>query len=355
MYFHPLNFIRFILAIGVVLFHYGILYPPFNSGYLHTLIINTSFRVSFFFFISGFVMMLVYATQGEGLSASTFYKKRLTRILPMFWLAFVLTLLLVVTVLDAGPKGGVIVTHFLGLQSFYPGYVLDLNYPAWTISVEFFFYALFPFLMKWMHKISLERTIWATAIIWMLQTIQHIVFVDYLWNGTKPMEEFISDFPLWHLATFICGMTSARIVLRNYTMIRIQKFATPCFLLSLAALCFFVFVPNPVLKYAHNGLFAPLFALLVISLFYDRSAIHRFLSQPAVSKLGDLSYGLFIFQYPVWIICKRVSTLSFSGTSLFFLIYLVVLIIFAWAMNRFVEKPLLNYMRETQKQRAVRE
>src|SRR4051812_37215282 len=104
MFFHPLNFIRFILALGVVLFHYGILYYPFNSGHLNTLIVNSTFRVSFFFFISGFVMMLVYGPQAENLKPRTFYKKRLTRILPMYWLAFFLTLILVITVLGAGPK-----------------------------------------------------------------------------------------------------------------------------------------------------------------------------------------------------------------------------------------------------------
>ncbi len=345
MYFHPLNFIRFILALGVVLFHYGILYYPFNSGPLNTLIVNSSFRVSFFFFISGFVMMLVYGKQTEVLAPVTFYKKRLTRILPMYWLAFIITLLLVVTVLGAGPKGLVIIIHFFGLQSLYPGFVLDLNYPSWSISVELIFYAVFPFLLRWINSIRMSGALTFTFILWMLQTIQHIYFVDHLWNGTKAMEEFISDFPLWHLVTFICGMASGKIVLRNYTLIRVQQWAPFGFLASLALFGYIIFVPNPILKYVHNGLLCPLFAALIISLFYDRSAIHRFLSQPAISRLGDLSYSLFIFQYPVWIICKKIASEDLTGRSTFFFIYLFALISFAWLVNRFVERPLLVYFR----------
>jgi peptidoglycan/LPS O-acetylase OafA/YrhL len=345
MYFHPLNFIRFVLALGVVLFHYGIHYYPFNSGLLNTLIVNSSFRVSFFFFISGFVMMLVYAPQAENLKAITFYKKRLTRILPMYWLAFIITLLLVVIVLNAGPKGLVIILHFLGLQSLYPGFVLDLNYPAWSISVELFFYAVFPFLLRWMHKIELNKLLIITALVWVVQSIQHIVFVHYLWNGSKAMEEFISDFPLWHLGTFIGGMASAKLTLRNYLLVRVQKYATWWFSVALLGFIYIIFVPNPILKYVHNGLLVPLFALLIVSLFYDRSVIHRLLSQPAMSKLGDLSYGLFIFQYPIWIICRASVGDEFAGRTGFLIIYLVILVAFSWAISKYVEKPLLRYLR----------
>jgi len=288
----------------------------------------------------------VYGPQAENLKASEFYKMRLTRILPMYWLAFNITLMLLVLLLGSGPKGLVIIIHFFGLQSFYSGYVLDLNYPAWSISVELFFYSVFPFLMRWMFSLSMRRLLIFSVALWLLQSLQHILFVDYLWNGTKPMEEFISDFPLWHLVTFIAGMTSARIVLRNYTMFRVQFFATFLFLVSLALFAYIIFIPNPFLKYVHNGLLCPLFALLIVSLFYDRSVIHRFLSQPAISKLGDLSYGLFIFQYPVWIICNRVATDSFIISNYFFLIYLLALITFAWVINRYVERPILQLLRK---------
>ncbi len=344
MYFHPLNFIRFLLALGVVLFHYGIHYAPFNSGWLHTLIINSSFRVSFFFFISGFVMTLVYGPQLAGLRASDFYRKRLTRIAPMYWLAFVITLALVVFVNNAGPKGLVIILHFLGLQSWYPGYVLDLNYPAWSISVELFFYALFPFLLKMMFQLSVRRLMALSLFLWMLQSLQHIVFVELVWNGSKATEEFISDFPLWHLVTFICGMTTSRLILANAVSPFITRRPLLWFVAAILVLIYVVFIPNPVLKYIHNGLLAPVFSLLVLALYFDRSLLHQVLSLKPLSRLGDLSYGLFIFQYPIWIISTALFA-PFVQQNWFFWFYLVNLLLFAGFVNAYVERPLLKYLR----------
>jgi peptidoglycan/LPS O-acetylase OafA/YrhL len=202
VYFHPLNFIRFILALGVLLFHYGVNYYPFNLPHLKTLIANSSFRVSFFFFISGFVMSLVYGRQ-QDLTPQHFYLRRFTRIFPVYWLAFVFTILVVIFLNHASPRGLNIILHFLGLQSLYSGHVLDLNFTTWSISVELVFYLLFPFLLRWMMKLSLTRLTIAVIVIWTVQSLQHILFVEFLYNGTKPMEEFINTFPLGIFPRFL--------------------------------------------------------------------------------------------------------------------------------------------------------
>lgn len=346
MYFHPLNFIRFVLAVGVVLFHYGVSYYPFNEPLLKTLIVNSSFRVSFFFFISGFVMCMVYGKQMPEISAVSFYKKRFTRIYPVYWLAFVWTLLVVLLLNHASPKGLNILLQVLGLQSLSPGHVLDLNFTAWSISVELIFYLLFPFLLKWMLRFSLKKLILVSAIIWLLQSLQHILFVEFLYNGSKAMEEFISAFPLWHLSTFFIGMTAARLIALNTFGETFAKNAWLFIALSLLVLLYIIYIPNPILKYVHNGLLSPLFLLLITSFYYDRSIIHRVLSNKYLSRLGDLSYGLFIFQYPLWVMFSKLVNTDFIKSSWFFLIYFVSLLVVAYLVNRFFEKPMLKRLRK---------
>jgi peptidoglycan/LPS O-acetylase OafA/YrhL len=345
-FFHPLNFIRFVLAVGVVLFHYGKNYFPFNSGPLHTLIVNSSFRVSFFFFISGFVMCLVYAPQVLTLTPREFYFKRLSRILPMYWLAFIASILLILFVLHASPKGLVVVVHFLGLQSFYSGYVLDLNFTAWSISVELVFYSVFPFLLRWMMRMSPGRALYVILQIWVLQTIQHTLFVENLYDGTKRMEEFISAFPLWHIPTFLGGMAAARFIHDDGLPEGVRKITAPVFLACLAVFAWVVLIPNPILKYVHNGLLMPVFALTILSLYYDKGVIHRVFSNRVLVRLGDLSYAIFIFQYPVWMACTAFSDESSARRSSFFISYFLILILFAWLANSFLEKPVLRYLRD---------
>lgn len=345
MYFHPLNFIRFILALGVLLFHYGTTFYPFNVPVLKTLIENSSFRVSFFFFISGFVMTLVYGKRVEDLKASYFYKKRLTRIMPVYWLAFIITLLLVVLVKDAAPKGLIIVLHALGLQTWDPGYVLDLNFTTWSVSVELFFYALFPFLLNWFRKLSFGSLSLFVFVFYLLQSWQHYYFVNVLNDGTKRMEEFISSFPLWQLGTFICGMYSARVILLEKIPALLRKYSTWFFVLALVLFGLIIYTQNPILKYIHNGLLSPLFALTVLGLYYDESILGKTLSKPGFSRLGDLSYGIFAFQYPLWLIAGKVCPQDWQSSSYFFFGYLFVVLFVSHWVNRYFEKPILLRLR----------
>lgn len=344
MYFYPLNFIRFVLAVGVILFHYGLSYYPFNEGILKTLIVNSSFRVSFFFFISGFVMCMVYAGRQES-GAGYFYRRRLSRIFPLYWLAFICTLLLVLFVNHASPKGLVIILHFLGLQSLYPGYVLDLNYPAWSVSVELVFYLFFPLLLKGLLSLPLKKLLMLSCVTWLIQTLQHIYFVEFVYNGTKASEEFISSFPVWHLPTFFAGMAAARLIALQREETVFTKHAGWFFWASVITLLCLVLIPNPVLKYAHNGLLNPVFAVLILALYYDRSLVHRVLSNRYVSSLGNLSYGLFIFQYPVWLICTKLSGPGFVTSGWFFLVYLLCLLAVARLIHAGFEKPVLKWLR----------
>lgn len=346
MYFHPLNFIRFVLAIGVVLFHYGVNYFPFNLPILKTLILNSTFRVSFFFFISGFVMYLVYAKKWPNLHALLFYKMRFTRIFPVYWLAFILTLIVVLFVVHASPKGLVIILHFFGLQSLYPGFVLDLNYTTWSISVELIFYLFFPFILKWMMVQSNRKLIIITIIIWLLQSLQHIILIEYLNVANKTSMEFISSFPLWHFSTFFVGMVTSRFVIINPHAQLFKKHALSGLLTSVLLFALIIFIPNPILKYIHNGLLSPLFMLLIVSLYYDTSFITKLLSVKQVSNLGNLSYGLFIFQYPVWVICTKIVNPYFIESSWFFPSYLSSLIALAWIVNKIYEKPIMLKLRK---------
>jgi peptidoglycan/LPS O-acetylase OafA/YrhL len=345
-YFHPLSSIRFVLALGVLLFHYGTNYAPFSSEPLRTLIEHSSFRVSFFFFISGFVMTLVYQPMLDKLTPKYFYLRRLTRLMPVYWLAFVITLVLVVLVKDAAPKGRVIILHALGLQTWNPGYVLDLNFTTWSVSVEIFFYLLFPFLLKPLSTFKPATLVIGMVVVWALQSYQHFYFVNHISDGSKKIEEFINDFPLWHLGTFLWGMGSARLLQLELIPKSLRAHSSLVFFTSLLLFLYIIYVPNPILKYIHNGLLSPLFALLVISLFYNRGWLHNTLSHPALSKLGDLSYGIFAFQYPVWLVFTWLASDAFKASNLFFFLYLGAVLVVSFLVSKYFEKPIMTRWRK---------
>lgn len=306
---------------------------------------NSSFRVSFFFFISGFVMTMVYAKQLPGLRPAYFYKRRVTRIYPVYFMAFLWTIIVVLFLKQASPKGLIVILHALGLQSLYPGYLLDLNYTTWSISVELVFYLLFPFLLNWMMRFPLKKLVLVTVVIWLLQSMQHILFINYVYNGTKAMEEFISAFPLWHLSTFFAGMVTARLIALEAFGDKFKNNTHLVFSLSLLFLIIIVFIPNPLLQYVHNGLLSPVFMLIITSLYYDKSFVNAGLSHKYLSQLGSLSYGLFIFQYPLWVTMTCLIKPEFVKSTWFFLAYFVMLLLVARLVNVYFEKPLLRKLR----------
>jgi peptidoglycan/LPS O-acetylase OafA/YrhL len=106
--------------------------------------------VSFFFVLSGFIMAYTY--DNRVYSLKSYYTARIARILPGAWLslaAYVIILNPFVFIHNAHTPAIPIFSFFL-VQSWVPipAYYWGLNSVLWSISVEVFFYLVFPFLQR---------------------------------------------------------------------------------------------------------------------------------------------------------------------------------------------------------------
>jgi len=120
--------LRAFAAIGVVLHHAIPSLNALRSG------------VDLFFVISGFIMVhTCWAEFGETGATAMFLRRRIIRIVPLYWIATALAL--VIAIIDGTGVGPSWVTESL---LFYPFSarmpVLDVG---WTLNYEMFFYALF--------------------------------------------------------------------------------------------------------------------------------------------------------------------------------------------------------------------
>lgn len=141
----PIQYLRGVAALMVVWHHAAGQVPGMSS--LVPWAFGTS-GVDLFFVISGFIM--VVTTSGTGMGPGEFWRRRIVRIVPLYWL---LTLLMVAVALVApglfktlkvAPatlvQSLLFIPHFS--QSF-PGIVWPLLVPGWTLNFEMFFYAVF--------------------------------------------------------------------------------------------------------------------------------------------------------------------------------------------------------------------
>lgn len=81
---NQLTFTRFIAALAIVVYHYGYKIFPFNLKLLNKIILNGSVGVSYFFILSGFVLIVSYLHRVKNgkISYFNFYLNRFARIYP---------------------------------------------------------------------------------------------------------------------------------------------------------------------------------------------------------------------------------------------------------------------------------
>ncbi|MDL2402693.1 acyltransferase family protein [Rhizobium mayense] len=132
-----IQYLRAVAAISVVFFHvsetYGLGFKIGASG------------VDIFFVISGFIMWVT--TQGKLMSPRQFMSRRISRIVPIYWIATIVTAVVIIAkplfFFDSDPSA----TNFIGSLFFLPLIKDDALHPVvvqgWTLSYEMFFYLIF--------------------------------------------------------------------------------------------------------------------------------------------------------------------------------------------------------------------
>lgn len=158
-WFAGLDGVRFIAAFVVVLHHVG-----FSSGATFRwdvpglVLSRLDIGVSIFFVLSGFLLYRPFVVaQFAGTTRPArwpFWIRRLVRIFPAYWLAF-LTLLALGTISVVGVKGFVLSLTLTHVYS--PTYAIWGITQSWSLATELGFYALLPFIAAGARRYSTGR------------------------------------------------------------------------------------------------------------------------------------------------------------------------------------------------------
>lgn len=332
----------------MVAHHYGL--PFIGDGFFFEFINNGGFILSFFFVLSGYVMGYNYMNI-QKFSAKKFLNRRFARLVPVYLVAFVATLITAMLLKGAFPKGISIILQGLGLHAWIPGMVLEINYPSWSVSVEVFFCFLFPCLVAWLGNLSTKQFVLVSLIVWTLSSVQHFAFQNLF--GSIPERwagELILYFPVWHVNAFLLGIAGAEVFkkLQHISLPRLAPFLIGSFLL--ATIVWITGTENAVRPHIHNGLLAPLIVMMLMSFSFDKSIFSTVVSKAPFVFLGNLTYAIYIFQFPVYLWCE--PWLFPDGmVNMDFYSYLFILILFSALFFVFYEKP----VRDRIVQRAERQ
>ena len=342
MRIEQLTFTRFIAALLIVIFHYGRDCFLFNNDYVSFIFTQANIGVSYFFILSGFVMIIAYYNNTKIIFLK-YMKNRLARIYPVYLLAIFLVLYInlfkVINFTD-------LFLNILMIQSWIPEKALTINFPGWSLSVELFFYLSFPFLFNFIYKKNTLKSIAFWIILfWLLSQIIFylIVNTDFITTPVYIIQDLHYN-PLMHLNEFLIGNLAGLYFMSELKEKRKNYSVHILFMLLILVLLFkFTFG----LDY-HNGLLAVIFVPLIVLISLSTDKLTNLLRENFFVFLGEISFSIYILQYPVWVLCSDYRLNKYFGIdkesdiSLSFFLRLAILIILSSISYLFFEKPIRN-------------
>jgi peptidoglycan/LPS O-acetylase OafA/YrhL len=329
-----LTFTRFIAAISIVVFHFKDSVFPFNVAGIHKALGFLDVLVSYFFVLSGFILII---SLGNKINLKSFYLKRFSRVYPLYLFALLLLLILLLnarTPKDTLSLDKVFLSVIL-LQSWFESYQLVYNFPAWSLSVEAFFYLLFPYIIFIFNKVILKWEVIIVIVIWLVMQFLYILMIH---NGYF----FASYHPLFHFASFIVGITSGKVFKIKYNALK--KYTKHLEMLSVTFLLLILFLISSNNSFFEQnyrvGLLSPFFVILIYTISLSQRSTILLFKNPRLQYLGEISYGIYILQIPISILVLGLidRTFKFSPT-ISFCVYLAFLLLFCVFTYELIEKP----------------
>ncbi|HEX4235560.1 MAG TPA: acyltransferase [Caldimonas sp.] len=295
--------------------------------------------VDLFFVISGFIM--VVTTSGHGIGPVEFWRRRVVRIVPLYWL---LTLLMVAVALVAPSlfktlkvapvtllESLLFIPHFS--QSF-PGIVWPLLVPGWTLNFEMFFYAVFGLVLFLPPRRRLLPLVTFFLVLTAIgfafgpfssaaaQTYTHPMLLEFAAGAAIGAWWLAGRWRLPHSTSWLLiGAGAVLLVLRDQ-----EPFGTSTQIVGAV--------------------------LVVIGALDARFASWR---SPVLQSLGDSSYSLYLTHIftlgALRVVWGRVLTSppTLPVTIAFMLVALVVSAAVGWLVYRWVETPLQRRLNRRQK------
>jgi peptidoglycan/LPS O-acetylase OafA/YrhL len=324
---HALTSVRFFAAAYVVLFHTAGMGWRDAPACVKLFLSYGYVSVSFFFFLSGYILAVVYLGGSRELVKREFAVARFARIYPLFLLTIIADLphLLGLRIAHYGVRVAVTKTlatfigHLLMLQAWTPKLQYALNEPAWSLSAETFLYLCFPL---------------AGVLLWRLNRMQlllvsvalYVAGQGAVWLVTPHfVAESIYSFPLLHLSTFLLGILLAK-WRATYDAASFAPPSQPTLYVALtiavSLFCaFIVFGSRLPTTNLRDGLLVPIFALTVWALSYPNFKVSQALSGKWLVLLGEASFALYLIHV---VIMHLYEMAGVKPAGLAFVLYLLV-------------------------------
>ncbi len=288
--FASLNGLRFLAALSIVVFHY----MPLTQGTsLSALVLCSPAAVGFFFLLSGFVLAHRHPSVP---SKPQFWWARFVRVYPMYLLAFLLFIPIALLKYQGSPHYSLPLAagiNLLMVQAWTP-LSQSWNGPSWSLSVEAFLYAMFPFLVTQVGRVR-NRLIWCCVAL-LPAGLTILLCLDVV--PAQIWRSWIGNNPIFWVPVFCLGICLG--LWRSASANVPRSMDIPVALVLAAMVTAALFWPPRFREVFINGGAVPLFAAAVVLCTYPTKVMGKILGNPLMDRLGKASYITYIVQAPLW-------------------------------------------------------
>ncbi len=341
------DFFRVLLALSVILCHSYVIYLGWDSfvkyepfmKWTEGQISIGSTAVNFFFVISGFLIIRSFKYSKN---VFQYFKKRILRIYPGFIVVFIMSFFVF------GPIGHMKSWNFEAYRSFLEGISVKreianmlslqspienkyftnlpqtgLNNSLWTIQYEFICYLMIP-VFAWLG--ILKRKSWLLVTLIIIHLVLVLQSLGYILSFNQNLNGIILSNPYYYPRFFTYFLLGCTVYHYKNIIPRNIWFAV------LSAIIFLLgFTTNLV------DIFWPISGTYL--LFY--MAYEPKIMLPNFAKHGDLSYGIYLYGWPVQQLIMLYFG-SYLNSKLLFVVVTPVVVIFAIMSWKLVESPMLK-------------
>jgi peptidoglycan/LPS O-acetylase OafA/YrhL len=300
--------------------------------------------VHLFLLLSGFCIAWPYVGPSKReFTFGDFFSRRATRILPAYYVALFIALILALP-MDSQEIVTQVATHLTMTHNLFKTTVLALNGPFWSLALEFQLYLLFPLMLFAYRRSGLLLMLLS---VFFLQTC----FRTYvaLHFGTQYSD---TTFVLpWSVAgrmfDFALGVLAARVLAEPCKLNLARRWKTEIGLLSVLLLGGAIISKrymgetSPVTDLSWSSAFL---CILIVSSFPD-TIVNRFISLRPLVYLGIFSYSVYLVHILILEYFTTPIRASFSATIVVALTIPTILVTIAccYFFYRAVEKPSIDF------------
>ncbi len=337
IHFPGLNNLRFIAAMGVLIFHIELKKQllGFKFYCMHQLINLGDVSVTLFFVLSGFLityLLLAERKQTGTVAVKKFYTRRILRIWPLYYLILILGFFVLPNIsIFQIPTSGLINTgDTIQLSLFFLlfaniGFIIYGNVAyidqTWSVAVEEQFYLVWPFIIK-----LFKRILPALIFIILLFGLLRIVFT-HLFYKAETYHSFYWFFKYTRIDTMAIGGLFAYSLFNSYEKITTLLYNKYLQLLAIFLLILLL-VKGYTLPYVHQQVYAVLFGIVIINAAANQKSL-LYLKVWGLNYLGKISYGVYMYHNIMVVLALKVCAHYFSTSSALFLVtsYLVAILL----------------------------